>query len=177
MCSQEGLGARGACYCARVEKLVFTAELVEYMESGVSLLLGTRDAALRPASARAFGVEVDAPSSTATVFIAAAGTGITLSNLRDNGRLALTFSRPIDHRSLQVKGRVLSISETDERQRGVQDRYFSRFAEGLIFTGLQQNLLRRIRYFPSYAVHFQIESMFDQTPGPGAGRSTAVAPW
>lgn len=157
-------------------KLVLTAELVEYMESGVSLLVGTRNAARRPSSARAYGVEINAPSNTATVFIAAPGSQITLSNLRDNGQLALTFSRPIDHRSLQVKGRVLSITETDERQRGLQDRYFSRFAEGLVFTGLQQSLLRRIRYFPSYAVHFQLESMFDQTPGPGAGRTTAVAP-
>ena len=156
--------------------LALTAELVDYMESGVSLLVGTRDAALRPASARAFGVEVSAPSGTATVFVAAAGSQTTLSNLRDNGRLALTFSRPIDHRSLQVKGRVLSITETDERQHRLQDRYFGRFAEGLIFTGLQQSLLRRIRYFPSYAVHFRIESMFDQTPGPGAGRTTSVAP-
>jgi hypothetical protein len=159
-----------------VTTLVLTAELVDYMESGVSLLVGTRDTALRPASARGFGVEIDAPSSTATVFIAAAGSQVTLGNLRDNGQLALTFSRPIDHRSLQVKGRVLSITETDEHQRRVQDRYFSRFAEGLIFTGLRQNLLRRIRYFPSYAVHFRLESMFDQTPGPGAGRTTAVAP-
>jgi len=158
-----------------VTKLVLTAELVEYMESGVSLLLGTRDAALRPASARAFGVEINAPSKTATVFVAVAGSQITLDNLRDNGQLALTFSRPADHRSLQVKGRVLSITETNEQQRRLQDRYFSRFAEGLIFTGLRQNLLRRIRYFPSYAVHFRIESMFDQTPGPGAGRTTAVA--
>jgi hypothetical protein len=158
-----------------VKKLVLTAETVEYMESGVSLLLGTRDAALRPASARAFGVEINAPSNTATVFVAVAGSQITLANLRDNAQLALTFSRPIDHRSLQVKGRVLTIGETEERQRAVQDRYFARFSEGLIFTGLRQNLLRRIRYFPSYAVHFRIESMFDQTPGPGAGRTTAVA--
>jgi hypothetical protein len=156
-------------------KLVLTEELVEYMESGVSLLVGTRDATLRPASARGFGVEISAPNRTATVFIAAAGSPITLANLRDNGQLALTFSRPIDHRSLQVKGHVLSISETDERQHQLQARYVSRFAEGLIFTGLRQNLLRRIRYFPSYAVHFRIESMFDQTPGPGAGRTTAVA--
>lgn len=146
------------------------------MESGVSLLVGTRDAALRPASARAFGVEISAPTGTATVFVAAAGTQVTLANLRDNGQLALTFSRPIDHRSLQVKGRVLSITEADERQRRLQDRYFSRFAEGLIFTGLRQNLLRRIRYFPSYAVRFRIESMFDQTPGPGAGRAASVVP-
>jgi len=159
-----------------VTKLVLTAELVEYMESGVSLLVGSRDAALLPASARGFGVAVDAPSCTATVFLATAGTEVTLSNLRDNGQLALTLSRPLDHRSLQVKGHVLSIGETDEQGRRIQDRYFSLFCEGLVFSGHQEKLLRRIRYYPSHAVRFQIESMFDQTPGPGAGRMALVAP-
>jgi hypothetical protein len=159
-----------------VAKLVLTAELVEYMESGVSLLVGSRDAALRPASARGFGVGIDAASCGATVFLPAAASAVTLSNLRDNGQIALTFSRGFDHRSVQVKGHVVSISETNEEQRQLQDRYFARFSEGLIFIGHQERLLRRVRYYPSYAVAFQIESMFDQTPGPGAGRTASVAP-
>ena len=147
--------------------------MVEYMESGVSLLIGSRSAELRPASARGFGVEVEAANGTVTVFLAAAGAEVTLSNLRDNGQLALTFSRAIDYRSLQVKGRVISITETNERQQRLQDRYFSLFCAGLIFGGHQEKLLHRIRYRPSYAVCFRIESMFDQTPGPGAGRTAS----
>jgi hypothetical protein len=158
-----------------VTQLVLTAELVEYMQSGVSLLVGSRDAALRPASARGFGVEIDAPGRAATVFLPASAADITLRNLRDNGQIALTFSRGFDHRSLQVKGSILSISETDDRQRRLQDRYFALFSEGLIFIGHRQKLLRRVRYYPSYALRFRIESMFDQTPGPGAGRVASVA--
>ena len=153
-----------------------TAELVDYMESGVSLLVGSRDALLRPASARGFGIEIDALGCTATVFLPAAGADLTLSNLRDNGQIALTFSRGLDHRSLQVKGLVLSIRETDERQQRLQARYFELFYEGLVFIGQQHKVLRRVRYSPSYAVQFQIASMFDQTPGPGAGRIASVAP-
>ena len=156
--------------------LVLTAELVEYMESGVSLLIGSRDAALRPASARGFGVEIDAASCAATVFLPASGAAITLNNLRDNGQIALTFSRGFDHRSLQVKGRMLSIDESNERQQRLQDRYFALFSEGLVFIGHQQKLLSRVRYYPSYALRFQLESMFDQTPGPGAGRAQSVGP-
>jgi len=154
---------------------VLTAELVEYMESGVSLLVGTRDAALRPTSARGFGVEIDVAGDAATVFLPAPGAALTLSNLRENGQIALTFARAFDHRSLQVKGHLLSISETNERQRGLQQRYFAAFSEGLLIIGHRQKVLRRIRYYPSYAVSFRIESMFDQTPGPGAGRARSVA--
>jgi hypothetical protein len=139
-------------------------------------LVGSRDATLRPASARGFGVEIDAPGRVATVFLPAAGAEVTLSNLRDNGQIALTFSRGFDHRSLQVKGHILSIAETDERQQRLQDRYFGLFSEGLVFIGHRQKLLRRVRYYPSFAVSFRIASMFDQTPGPGAGRLASVAP-
>jgi hypothetical protein len=159
-----------------VTSAVLTAELLEYMESGVSLLIGTRDAALRPASARGFGVEIDAPARAATVFLPAPGAEVTLGNLRDNGQIALTFSRGFDHRSLQVKGRLLSLEAANERQHRLQDRYFALFSEGLIFIGHRQELLRRVRYYPSYALSFRIESMFDQTPGPGAGRARTVAP-
>ncbi len=157
-------------------QLGMTAELVEYMESGVSLMVGSRDAGLRPAGARGFGVEIDAPARAATVFLPASGAAVTLSNLRDNGQIALTFSRGFDHRSLQVKGHILSIDEADERQHRLQDRYFALFSEGLIFIGHAQKLLSRVRYTPSYALRFQIESMFDHTPGPGAGRARPVAP-
>jgi hypothetical protein len=145
------------------------------MESGVSLLIGTRNAALRPASARGFGVEIDVAGFAATVFLPASAAALTLSNLRDNGQIALTFSRGFDHRSLQVKGHILSISETNERQRHLQDRYFAAFSAGLLLISHRENSLRHVRYYPSYALSFRIESMFDQTPGPGAGRARLVA--
>lgn len=145
------------------------------MESGVSLLVGTRDAGLRPESARVWGVTVERETALATVFLPNAGSEVTLSNLRDNGQLALTFSRGIDHRSVQVKGRCVSIAPTNLQQRAVQDRYFEIFSEGLRWIGHRPPLLRRVRYFPSHAIRFRIESMFEQTPGPGAGRGFAAS--
>lgn len=140
------------------------------MQSGVSLLIGTRDAALRPETGRAWGFELERESALATVFLPVPGSERTLANLRDNGQIALTFSRGVDHRSLQVKGRSVTIAASDERQRAVQDRYFAAFSEALRWVGNHPPSLRRVRYFPSHALSFQIESMFDQTPGPGAGR-------
>ncbi|MET0790000.1 MAG: hypothetical protein ABW061_00640 [Polyangiaceae bacterium] len=151
-----------------------TAELVEYMEGAVSLLIGTRDAALRPESGRAWGIEVERESAAATVFLPVPGSALTLANLRDNGHIALTFSRGIDHRSVQVKGHCFAIAASDERQRALQDRYFATFSEGLRWIGHRPPNLRRVRYFPSHALSFRIESMYEQTPGPGAGRGFAL---
>jgi hypothetical protein len=152
---------------------VLTSELVEFMESGVSLLIGTRNAELRPTGRRAFGAQIDAANGSATVFLPAFGAEIALANLKDNGQIAATFARPMDHRALQIKGQCSSFHETSAAERVVQDRYFAAFAESLRLLGQQESLLQRVRYFPSYAVIFRIESMFEQTPGPGAGRGVA----
>lgn len=146
------------------------------MESGLSLLLGTRDAALRPACARAFGVKLEPAALSATVFLPEPGSEVTLANLRDNAQIALTFSRGIDHRSLQVKGECFSVRGTSPSERAIQDRYFAEFAAGLRFLGHRPALLERVRYFPSHALSFRIESMFEQTPGPGAGRGVLTEP-
>lgn len=144
------------------------------MESGVTLLVGTRNADLRPTGRRAFGAKVDAALSRCTVFLPAFGAKIALANLEDNGQVAATFARPMDHRALQIKGQCLSVHETSEAERVTQDRYFAAFAESLHLLGQQEALLHRVRYFPSYAVTFTIDSMFEQTPGPGAGRGVDV---
>jgi len=67
-------------------QLVLTAESLEYMESGVSPLVGRRNALLGPASARGFGIEMDARGCTATVFLPAAGAELTLSNCATTGK-------------------------------------------------------------------------------------------
>ena len=75
------------------------------MESGVSLLIGTRSAELRPTGRRAFGAKIDAANSSATVFLPAFGAEIALANLKDNGQIAATFARSMDHRALQIKAK------------------------------------------------------------------------
>lgn len=165
-----------SCAGVVLPRSILTSELVEFMEGGVSLLIGTRSAELRPAGRRAFGARIDAEQSAATVFVPACGAELVLANLKDNGQVAATFARPLDNRALQLKGRCLNVHETSAAERAFQDRYFAAFSEALLLLGQQPKLLRRVRYFPSYAVTFRIESMFEQTPGPDAGRGVQPEP-
>jgi len=85
------------------------ADLAEFLESGISILVGTRDAGLRPATVRAMGAAVQREARSLTLYVPDATGGQTLANLRDNGQIAATFSRAIDHRTIQVKGRCTGI--------------------------------------------------------------------
>ena len=145
-------------------------ELAEFIESGVSMLVGTRDASLRPQVQRAVGAVVGADRESLTVFLTKAIAAKSVANLEDNGCIALTMSRPYDHRSLQVKGKVLGMRDGTDAERVQQERWHAGFVEHLYIVGLPRSLIRRLAVFPSIAVTLRIDDVFVQTPGPGAGR-------
>lgn len=145
-------------------------ELAEFVEGGLSMLVGTRDAALRPHVERAVGVFVSADRQVITVYLNQGLAAQSVANLNDNGCIALTLARPYDHRSLQIKGRMLSLRDGTEEDRAKQERWLAGFVEHLYIVGLPRGVVRQLKVFPSIAVTMRIDDLFVQTPGPGAGR-------
>ena len=152
---------------------MISPELAEFLESGVSILVGTRDAELRPDCLRAIGARVGGKGQELSVFLPDGTIGRNLDHLRDNGRVAVCFSRPLDHRSMQLKGRVLSLAAADDSDRPWIDRYRNAFAQELAFLGLPQRVTYRMAHWPCWRLRFAVESIFVQTPGPGAGQPLA----
>lgn len=144
-------------------------ELADYLQSGISILLGTRDAGLVPACARGVGVRVEPGGAEVTLFVPRATGANIVANLEDNGRLAVTFSRPVDHRSIQLKGRVVAIRDATEEERREVEAYRLAYAATLGYIGLPPRLTARVRNWPCHAVRLRVEALFQQTPGPGAG--------
>ena len=154
---------------------VIAPELAAFLQSGLSMVVGTRDADLRPEVARAVGLRVEADGTEATVFIPVATGAETRANLETNRRIALTCSRPADHRTLQLKGGVLEIREADERDRAAVERYRQDLTGVLGFVGVPPRLTGRLQAWPCHAVRFRVEAIFQQTPGPDAGVTLAAA--
>ena len=153
--------------------LKLSEELTEFIESGVSTIVGTRDAALRPCVMRASGAFVSEDREHLTVFLNQALAARTRQNLAQTGWIATTFSRPIDHRTLQVKGRVVELRPARAAERARIERYLAAFVEQLYCVGLPRALVRRLRVWPSLAVVIEATDVFSQTPGPGAGARIA----
>jgi hypothetical protein len=148
---------------------LITEELAEFIQSGVSIQLGTRDARLVPDCVRLVGARVEPGRKEVTLFLPRATGAKSLANLRDNGRIAVCFSRPADHRSIQLKGRILALDDATPSDRPVVDRYRAALSDVLSVLGVPPRTLSRISHWPCTAARFQVDSVFVQTPGPGAG--------
>lgn len=144
-------------------------DLVEFLESGVSIIVGTRDASLCPEASRACGATVDATRSRVTLYLGTSVAERTLANVRDNGQMAITFSRPTDNQTVQIKGTCVDIRETGEDDDVILDAYGARFVEQLYLVGLPRALTSRLPGGPAWAFTIEISDIFAQTPGPGAG--------
>jgi hypothetical protein len=156
-------------------KPILPAEVASFLESGISVLVGTRDARLAPESTRGVGARVEAGGAELTVFLPAATAARAVANLRDNGRIAICFSRAIDHRSIQVKGRVLSIRDGDAADRATIERWLEGLALGWQQVGIPPSTTRRLARWPVRAVRLALEEVYVQTPGPGAGAPLVAA--
>jgi hypothetical protein len=94
----------------------------------------------------------------------------SLANLRDNGQVAVTFSRTTTHQSIQVKGTCVAVRPGDLSDRESQERYRLAWSAELESVGMPRGHTQRVRYWPSVAVDVSIREVFVQTPGPEAGR-------
>ncbi len=144
-------------------------DLFDFIHSGVSMLVGTRDARLCPEAMRAVGARVEADGARLTVFVPEATGARTLANALENGRVAMCCSRPADHKTIQVKGRLLEVAPTGPEERALVERYRFAFAATLAEVGLPQRVTLRLAHWPCHALRIAVESVFVQTPGPGAG--------
>lgn len=146
-----------------------SAELAAFLESAVTILVGTRDASLGPECVRAMGARVERGRRDVTLFVPSAIGARTFANAAENQRVAACFTRVKDHRSIQLKGHVVHVREAEAADRACVDRYRSGLADALGELGLPPRTLFRVAHWPCHAIRFRVEAIFVQTPGPGAG--------
>lgn len=144
-------------------------ELVPFLESGVSIGIATRDADGMPETTRAVGARVHEDRRHLAIFVPAATSADALSNLIRHDRVAAVFSRPTDHRTIQIKGRRVALREAADAERERIEAYLPLLADGLCTVGLPPRLTRRLSHWPAWAIELQVDSIFEATPGPGAG--------
>ena len=145
-------------------------ELARFLEDGQIACVATRTADLKPEYVDASALRVEAERGLVTVFLPQALAGPTLANLRDNGQIAVGASRPTDHRSLQLKGVFVDERLAGEEDRAELHRYLEKLTRHLGLVGIPRSVCQRIVTWPSCLIRFAVRDIFEQSPGPGAGR-------
>jgi hypothetical protein len=148
---------------------VVSDEVAAFLSQGVSTLVGSASASRVPRCVRAVGIRLHGDRQRATVYLPEATATNTLSNLRENPRIAVLTSYPLDHRSLQLKGPVHAITPAADSERGFIEAYLSTFARVLEVIGMPYEVITMVTHWPALAIDFGVEELFVQTPGPGAG--------
>jgi hypothetical protein len=135
--------------------------------------VATRDERLCPTQIFAIGAIVHPDRETVTFFIPESRSARILSDLENNGKVALAIGL-ITHEAYQLKGVFLSSRPTDEKDLAVQEIYRAKVLSSMLQAGyprqIAQPLVLGFVYQPGIAITFHVEEIFLQTPGPDAGK-------
>jgi hypothetical protein len=143
-------------------------ELRRFLEGGVSILVATRDARLRPTATRATGLGVTG-SAELWILLPHATAARALADLRQNGEVAISCSSPLDFRTVQLKGRCVEIGEPDAEDRARSAAWPAAFAAAIARFGMTRQQARNLWMAGGARVRVAVEAAYRQTPGPGAG--------
>ena len=152
-------------------------ETAGFIQRSVSINVATRNAENRPAVARAAGCQVAETGNGLTIYLSRMFNQTLLDNLVANQQLAVVFSRPSTHRTIQIKGRDAQIRPVTEADKPVIQAYTGSFIHELLGIGFPPAFCEAI--IPPVdenfvAISFTPELAYTQTPGPNAGKKLSV---
>jgi len=152
---------------------MISPELGVFLQEGVGIYIGTRNAAMEPNGARALAARVDRDGALLVVYVADVAAPRILPDLRANGQAAVTFGRPIDERAIQVKGTFVEARPAREDERAALDAQWDNLARTLERIGVPREARSAWPRWPATAIALTPTAVFEQTPGPSAGTQLA----
>jgi len=154
------------------DAIALDAELAAFIQGPVSVHVASRDVRNVPNLARAQGCRLTPDGKRVTLFLQASHGATMLADFRDNGAIAVVFSRPTTHRTVQLKGRDAALEPLQDDDALRIARYREAFGAEIAALGHDVAVARTLLAGPRsdfVAVSFTVTAAFVQTPGPGAG--------
>jgi hypothetical protein len=143
--------------------------IARYLGNGMVIVVGTVDAGGWPVTCRAAALVGQEGDGRVTVYLPVATSAETIANVANSGRVAIVSSCPGDHGTIQLKGRSCGVRLAGESEAELVAAQVERLAEVLEAVGVPRRVTKSLAAWPAFAVEVQVESVFDQTPGPRAG--------
>ncbi|MBP2558141.1 hypothetical protein J2T08_004869 [Neorhizobium galegae] len=148
---------------------MFGDEIAGFIESPVMQIIGSSNAARQPEIGRAVGAWASYGGDTIDLVTSAWQWPETVANLRENGKIAVTFARPSDYVSYQLKGQAtIRPAEPHEVERS------SQYIVAIVSTQMRLGMLPEL-IMPVLSnrdpmlITMRVASVFVQTPGSRAG--------
>lgn len=156
-----------------------TVEQSAFLQGPVSINVAAAGRDGWPRVCRAQGCTVAHDRRAVTLLLSARRGRELLDALDGGSRIAAVFSRPATHATLQLKAAHATRVVPKAAYRECEARYAQAFADELVSLGygaeLGQGLIAMMTASDLVALRFAPDVVFDQTPGPAAGRVLAAA--
>lgn len=150
-----------------------------FIQGRVSMNVASCSAEGVPSLARAYGCRVSADRRRITVFLPVAYSPLLFADLRAGRAVAVVFSRPSTHETLQLKGRACVVAPLMPGDRELMAAYAHGFRDEIRSIGFCDPFVTAmVAAADSEAVSatFTPDAAFVQTPGPDAGRRLEPRP-
>jgi len=140
------------------------------LDPGLSIIVGAVDAHGQPSTCRAIAIDSPDDLETLKVFLPVATSHETIKNVATTKRLAVVATYPFDNSATQLKGQAIEARlATEQEGVFVRDR-LEAFIGSLRGFGVPGRLAGSLAHWPAFAITIRVEQIFEQTPGPNAGR-------
>ena len=147
-------------------------ELARFLQSGISMHAASVGPGNVPALTRVAGCRISSDRRTVTIYLVESQGRALLEHLGANGAIAVAFTKPLSHRTVQLKAidaRLEPVSAEDARAIDLQVAAFDAELRDLGFPERFGWTLAGGSPLGLAAVTFTPTQAFIQTPGPSAG--------
>jgi hypothetical protein len=159
---------------AQVEQPVLDEQWAAFIQGGVSIAAASRDSHNVPVTSRALGCRASGNRHKVTLLFSRQQAESLMNAISSNGAIAVVFSQPSSHVSIQVKGSDAAQAASRTQDVQVFKRYAEAFVKEVIPLGYPEGLIRTLLWADPadlVTVTFTPTAAFLQTPGPRAGES------
>ena len=149
-------------------------EIVDFIYSGQAGVVGSRDENMVPMLALCWGTRVRDTDGVIITYVVKEQYEQMLKNFNNNGRVVLTLVETPSYRSYQFKGQFLEARAMTPDEIDFQRQFREEVVAGFHSGGYPYEIADRYVGLADLAIEFKVENIFDQTPGPGAGKAVQI---
>lgn len=142
-----------------------------FLQGPVAINVVACDRDCSPSVTRAYGCRVS--DGRVVIFLSVPRSERVLSHLRATGAIAVVFSRPSTHETLQLKGVDAAVEALADGDRAIMHAYARAFVAEVTPISFTESFATALMIGTSeeaVAVSFTPSAAFVQTPGPAAGQ-------
>jgi hypothetical protein len=145
-----------------------------FLQGGCALIIGTVGDDGEPRASRGWGLTIVEDDPLTIRLLLTGDDEVTVEHLRGSGRVAITAADVPTLRSVQLKGRALTVEDGTAEDWARAQRFMDAFFGDVNASdGTPRRVVDRVVPTGVAAATVVVDDVYDQTPGPTAGSRLA----